>query len=127
MVTHRPVLSLTAVLSLLGVTFFYLIVLCQKKGEHNTIPNNSRTLAKKAALRKKKKEEAAKKTGKSKDGSSLRNRQGRRDDTGIDSEELSQSDVRTGTGTGSDTWTQSEGEPDSQAELSSGEEAKKDK
>jgi hypothetical protein len=53
----------------------------------------------------------------------LRNRQGKRDDTGIDSEELSQSDIRTG----SETGTQSEGEPDSQVELSSGEEAKKDK
>ena len=51
--------------------------------------------------------------------------QGRRDDTGIDSEELSQSDVRTGTGT--ETGTQSEGEPDSQIELSNGEETKKDK
>ena len=55
----------------------------------------------------------------------MRNRKGRRDDTGIDSEELSQSDVRTGTG--SETVTQSEGEPDSQAELSNVEEAKKDK
>ena len=126
MVTHRPVLSLTALLSLLGVTFFYLIIFCQGKGQRKIIPNNSRTLAKKAALRKKKKEEA-KKTAKSKAGSGLRNRQGRRDDTGIDSEELSQSDVRTGTGTGTETGTQSEGEPDSQAELSSGEEAKKNK
>ena len=125
MITHHPVLSLTALLSLLGVTFFYLIVLCQKKGERKIIPNNSRTLAKKAALRKKKKEEAKKAAKKSKDGTTLRNRQGRRDDTGIDSEELSQSDVRTGTGTGSETGTQSEGEPDSQVELSSGEETKK--
>jgi hypothetical protein len=38
--------SLTALLSLLGVSFFCLIVLCQKKGE--------RILAKKAALGKKK-------------------------------------------------------------------------
>jgi hypothetical protein len=90
MVTHRPVLSLAALLSLFGV---YLVVLCRKKGERKIVPNNSRTLVKKAALRKKKKEEAAKKAAKSKDGSSLRNRQGRRDDTGIDSEEMSQSDV----------------------------------
>jgi hypothetical protein len=46
----------------------------------------------------------------------------RRRDTGIDSEELSQSNVRIGTG--SETGTQSEEEPDSQ---SSGEEAKNDK
>ena len=86
-----------------GVIF---IVLCQKKGERRIIPNNSRTLAKKAALRKKKKEEAKKAAKKFKDGTSLRNRQGRRDDTGIDTEEISQSDVRTGTG--SETGTQSE-------------------
>ena len=42
----------------------------------------------------------------------------------LKSEELSQSDVRTGTG--SETVTQSEWEPDSQAELSNVEEAKKD-
>ena len=126
MVTHRPVLSLATLLSLLGVIFFYLIVFCQKRGQLKIVTNNSRAIAKKAALRKKKKEEA-KKLAKSKDGSGLRNRKGRRDDTGIDSEELSQSDVRTGTGTGSETVTQSEGEPDSQAELSNVEEAKKDK
>ena len=57
----------------------------------------------------------------------MRNRQGRRDDTGINTEELSQSDVRSGTGAGTETGTQSEGEPDSQVELSSGEEIKKDK
>ena len=124
MVTHRPVLSLATLLSLLGVIFFYLIVFCQKRGQLKITTNNSRAIAKKAALRKKKKEEA-KKLAKSKDGSGLRNRKGRRDDTGIDSEELSQSDVRTGTG--SETVTQSEGEPDSQAELSNVEEAKKDK
>ena len=75
------------------------------------------------ALRKKKKEEAKKAAKKSKDGTSLRSRQGRRGDTGIDSEELSQSDVRTGIETG----IQSEGEPDSQIKLSSGEETKEDK
>ena len=68
---------------------------------------------------------------KSKKGSGLKNRRGRslraQDDTGIDSEELSQSDVRAGIGTRSETGTQSEGEADSQAELSSGEEAKKEK
>ena len=129
MATHRPLLSLAALLSLLGVTFFYLIVFCQKRGQRKIIPNNSRTLAKKAALRKKKKEEAKKTalSSKSKDGSGLRNRQGRKDDTGIDSEEMSQSDIRTGTGSGTETGTQSEGEPDLQAELSSGEEAKKEK
>jgi hypothetical protein len=57
----------------------------------------------------------AKKPAKSKDGSTLRNSQGRRDDTGIDNDELSQSDIRTGTG--SETGTQSEGDPDSQALL----------
>ena len=124
MVTHRPVLSLATLLSLLGVIFFYLIVFCQKRGQLKIGTNNSRAIAKKAALRKKKKEEA-KKLAKSKDGSGLRNRKGRRDDTGIESEELSQSDVRTGTG--SETVTQSEGEPDSQAELSNVEEVKKDK
>ena len=124
MVTHRPVLSLATLLSLLGVIFFYLIVFCQKRGQLKITTTNSRAIAKKAALRKKKKEEA-KKLAKSKDGSGLRNRKGRRDDTGIESEELSQSDVRTGTG--SETVTQSEGEPDSQAELSNVEEAKKDK
>ena len=108
MITHRPMLSLAALLSLLGVTFFYLIVLCQKKGERRIIPNNSRTLAKKAALRKKKQEEAKKAAKKSKDGTSLRSRQGRRDDTGIDTEELSQSDISCRTGTGSETGTQSE-------------------
>ena len=87
---------------------------------------NLRAIDKKAALRKKKKEEA-KKLAKSKDGSGLRNRKGRRDDTGIDSEELSQSNVRTGTGTGSETVILLEGESDSQAELSTAEEAKKDK
>ena len=56
----------------------------------------------------------------------MRSRQGRRADTGIDSEELSQSDIRTGTRTGTETGTQSEGELDSQVELSNGEETKKD-
>ena len=112
-------LSLATVLSLLGVTLFYLIVFCQRKKQPKIVPNASRTLAKKAALRKKKKEaKTTASSSKSKD-SSLRNR-GRRDDTGIDSDELSQSDVRTGTGSG--TGTQSEVESDSQIELSSGEE-----
>ena len=118
-------LSLATVLSLLGVTLFYLIIFCQRKKQPKVVPNASRTLAKKVALRKKKKDEAKKiaSSSKSKD-SSLRNR-GRRDDTGIDSDELSQSDVRTGTGSG--TGTQSEGEFDSQVELSSREETKKEK
>lgn len=123
MVTHRPVLSAAAILSLLGVSLFYLIVFCQKKLQKN-VPKSSRALAKKAAL-KRRREEARKETTGGGKGSSMRKRN-RRDDTGIESDEMSQSDVRTGTGSG--TGTQSEGEFDSsQVELSDREETKKEK
>ena len=128
MATHRPVLSLAAVLSLLGVFLFYLIIFCHNKGQPKVIPKTSRALAKKAALKKKKEEARKEAVASSKDGSrketALRKRN-RRDDTGIDSEDMSQSDVRTGTGSG--TGTQSEAETESQVELSGTEETKKTK
>ena len=121
MVTHRPVLSLATVVSLLGASMFYLIIFCQKK-QPKIVPKSTRTQAKRAAL-KKKKEEAKRASEEQKD-SDLR-RRNKRDDTGIDTEEWSQSDARTGTGSG--TGTQTEGDSDSQVELSNVVETKKTK
>ena len=119
MVTHRPVLSLATALSLLGASLFYLIICCQSK--QPKAQKSTRTRAKKALL-KRKKEEAKKASSEEQKDTVLRKRN-KQDDTGIDSEEWSQSDVRTGTESG--TVTQSEGDSDSQVELSNVKETKK--